>query len=132
MTPSHAYRLVALLSLTFGAAARPRRTLVDEGDDGPPDDLPDPLESGSLIAMQFTDDSYAGQDSLSLILSGEFGLFALRYAPGSFRVDGDGSDDASGADVCGELCAFDPALDKLDPAARPMSAICMATSEHCR
>jgi len=59
-------------------------------------------------------------------------LAGLRYASGSFRVDGDGSDDASGADVYGELCAFDPALDESDPAARPTAATRMATSEHFR
>jgi len=140
MTPSYTYHLIALLNLIaasqrhFGASAAPlrhppqqerRAEAIDEAD-GPPDSI-EP-EGGSLIAMQFTADPYAGRDPLSLVLDGEFALVALRYAPNSFSDDG--SDDY-GANVYGEFCAYDPALDGADPAARPTVAAAAGASEHC-
>lgn len=140
-------RRVALLALVaashrpFGTAAAPLRQRRQQEQreeatpaawDEPPA-IPEPSASasgpgsGSLIAMQFTADPYAGRDGLELVLAGEFGLAALRYAPSSFRFDGTDAYDA----VYGEFCAHDPALDGADPSALPTAAARAAAAEHC-
>lgn len=101
-------------------------------------------ESESLIAMQFTPDPHANRDRMSMILSGELVLAAIRYSPSSFATVGsskptfDGKDhenyseDDDYTNVDGEFCIFRPSDNRKDPSAYPTVTSVMSESEHCR
>lgn len=81
----------------------------------------------SLIGMQFSPDPHASRDHISMIVNGELGLAALRYSPHSFKSIHDGGY----ADVYGEFCAYDPTVNRKDPAAYATASAVMLESEHC-
>mmetsp|Transcript_5465 Transcript_5465/g.12461 ORF Transcript_5465/g.12461 Transcript_5465/m.12461 type:complete len:453 (+) Transcript_5465:99-1457(+) len=98
-------------------------------DDEPPLELP--LESESLIAMQFTDDPYAHRDHMEMIQNGELGLAAIRYSHTSFVAGGADADAYAYTEVQGEFCVFDSSLSKQDPAKYPTMNAIMSDSDHC-
>lgn len=139
--------------ITISARHVPVQTLVRVYDnEEPPQSLPglasstQQWESESLIAMQFTPDPHAHRDRMSMILSGELVLAAIRYSPSSFAAaydDGSSKPTVGGNDhdyvseddytnVDGEFCIFRPSDNRKDPSAYPTVTSVMSESEHCR
>lgn len=90
--------------------------------------------------MQFTPDPYAHRDHMSMILSGELVLAAIRYSPSSFATeDGEadgidyyGNENDHYTNVDGEFCIFQPSDNRKDPSSYPTITSIMSESEHCR
>lgn len=122
--------------------------------DGPNNQQHDPPPSQepkqkSLIEMQFTQhDPHAHRNKLQMIQNGELSLVAIRYSPNSFSAHANGSssggadadddyftngvgDGESYSEVYGEFCAFDPSVNKEDPAKLPTTQSIVSTFDHC-